>query len=71
VLGNGSVTSCTIVLENGLNQNEIEISGSHGGDYEDDSLLGYWAVLCLMETVSTSETSVNIFKITLRNIPED
>jgi hypothetical protein len=53
-----------------LNQNEIEISGSHGGDYKDDSLLRYWAVLSLMETVSTSETSVNIFKITLRNIPE-
>jgi hypothetical protein len=35
-----------------------EISGSHGGEYEDDC------------AVSTSEKSVNLYQTTLRGIPE-
>jgi hypothetical protein len=72
-----------------------ETSSSHGGEYEDDCLLGCCAVQsgrnlpkfqrfwCLhhqgddalialtMEAVSISETSVNLYQTTLRNIPED
>jgi hypothetical protein len=58
-----------------LNSEEnSEISGSHDGVYEDNSLLEYCAVHSLialmMETVSTSETSVNFDETTRRNIPE-
>jgi hypothetical protein len=67
-----------------------EISGSHGGRYEYDSLRGNYAVQCdrslptfqtclstdsiikataLTEGVETSETSVNLYHTTRRNIP--
>jgi hypothetical protein len=39
-----------------------EISGSSGGEYEDDSLL---------EAINTSETSFNVYETTRRNIAED
>jgi hypothetical protein len=45
------------------------MSGSHGGEYEDDRLLGCCAMM--VETVGTFETSVNFYKITRRSIPED
>jgi hypothetical protein len=62
-----------------------EISGSHGGEYEHDCLLGCSAVwyrrnfpvltasitALTMEAVSTYETSVNFYENTRRNIPED
>jgi hypothetical protein len=44
-----------------------EISGSHGGEYEDDSFMGY---TLMMETVRTCETSVFFNEITLRCIAE-
>jgi hypothetical protein len=44
-----------------------KISGSHGGEYED--VLGCCVVM--MEAVNTSETSVNFYETTRRNIPED
>jgi hypothetical protein len=43
------------------------ISGSYGDEY--GSLLRCCAVM--MEAVSTSETSVNLYQVTRRNIPED
>jgi hypothetical protein len=46
-----------------------EVSGSHGGEYEDGCLLGCCAVM--MEAVSTSETLVNFYQTTQRNFPED
>jgi hypothetical protein len=45
-----------------------QISGSGGGEHEDDNLLGYCALM--MEAVSTYETSVNFYETTQRNIPE-
>jgi hypothetical protein len=48
---------------------ESEISGSHGGEYEDGCLLGCCTLM--MEAASTSETSVNIYHTTRRTIPED
>jgi hypothetical protein len=55
----------------------IEISGSHGGEYEDGCL----GACCLhhqndeyaliMEAANTAETSVNFFKTTRRNNRED
>jgi hypothetical protein len=45
----------------GVHDNKCEISGSHGGEYEDDSPLGCCAV---------SETSVNFYETTRRSIPE-
>jgi hypothetical protein len=55
-----------------------EISGSHGGKYEDDCLLVCSLVkltdvseALMMEAVSTPETSVNFYQATWRNIPED
>jgi hypothetical protein len=42
-----------------------EISASHGGEFEDDF---FWDVA---KVVSTSETSVNFYHTTRRNIPED
>jgi hypothetical protein len=36
-----------------------EISGSHGGKYEDSCLLGCWAVAMMMEAASISETTEN------------
>jgi hypothetical protein len=50
-----------------------KISGSHCGEYEDHCLLECCAVsiALMMETVSTSETSVKFYQITRRNIPED
>jgi hypothetical protein len=47
-----------------------EISDSHGGEYEDV----FWDVpadALMMEAASTSETSVNLYQTTRRNIPED
>jgi hypothetical protein len=44
------------------------ISGSHGGEYEDESLLGYSALT--IEALRTSETSV-YSKTTLRYIQVD
>jgi hypothetical protein len=52
-------------------KNHCEILGSHGIEYEDDSLLGYCAVVALlMETINISETSVNFYETTQCNIPE-
>jgi hypothetical protein len=59
-----------------------EISGSHGGEYEDDCLLGCCAVksgrdacivliTLMMEAASTSETSVNFYQTTRRQNPKD
>jgi hypothetical protein len=57
-----------------LQQNYLEISGSHGGDYEDDSLLGYcvvnMAIAMMMGAVRTSEMSVYFYETTRRNISE-
>jgi hypothetical protein len=48
-----------------------EISDSYGGKYEDDSLLGYTAMIALMmEAVPTSETSVYFNDTTLRYTPQ-
>jgi hypothetical protein len=44
-------------------------SGSHGGRYEDDRLLGF--ITLMMEAVSTSETLVYFSDTTRRHIPED
>jgi hypothetical protein len=44
-----------------------EISGSHGGEYKDF----FWDVVLMMEVASTSETSVNFYQTTRRNIPEN
>jgi hypothetical protein len=41
-----------------------EISGSHGGEY-------IRLIALMMEAASTSETSVNFYQTTRRNIPED
>jgi hypothetical protein len=64
------------ILENGKGRSEPymtfskkNISGSHGGEYEDGCLLGCCALM--MEAGSTSETSVNFYQTTLRNNPED
>jgi hypothetical protein len=46
-----------------------EISGSYGGEYEDECLLE--CCVLMMEAASTSETSVNFYQTTQRNIPED
>jgi hypothetical protein len=50
-----------------------DISGSHGGEYEDDCLLGCCAAMIalMMEAASTSETSVNFYQTIRCNIPED
>jgi hypothetical protein len=60
-----------------------QISGSYGGEYEGDCLMGRWAVRSLveidrrfrgtftMDAVNTSETSVNINQTTWRNTPEN
>jgi hypothetical protein len=45
-----------------------DISGSHGGKYEEDNLLGYCTLM--MEAVNTSETSIYFYKITQCNIAE-
>jgi hypothetical protein len=45
-----------------------EISGSHGGEHEDDCLLGCCALM--MEAVRISETSVILYETTRRNIPD-
>jgi hypothetical protein len=58
-----------IIAELTFNNILVEISSSHGGEYEDDCLLG-----CCgpdVEATSTSETSVILYQITRRNIPED
>jgi hypothetical protein len=47
----------------------IEISGSHGGECEDDGLLGCYALI--MEVVSTTEMSVNFYDTTRRNLLQD
>jgi hypothetical protein len=54
-------------LPNEKQLGDNKISGSHGSKYEDDCLPG-WAII---EVVSISETSVNFYQTTLRNIPED
>jgi hypothetical protein len=48
-----------------------EISGSYGGEYKDGCLLGCCAIALMMESASTSETSVNFYQTTRRNNPED
>jgi hypothetical protein len=64
-----------------------EISGSHGGQYEEGCFLGclhrkvreklidvrsaYCLIALMIMAVSTSETSVNIYQNTRCNIPED
>jgi hypothetical protein len=45
-----------------------EISDSHGGQYEEDSLLGYNCLM--METVHTSEMSFYFNETTRRYIPK-
>jgi hypothetical protein len=47
-----------------------DISGSHGGEYEDDRHLGYCTIILMMEAVHTSETLVNFYETTWRNIPK-
>jgi hypothetical protein len=53
--------------------NLTEISGSHGNGYEDDCQMGCCAVptfrIAMMAAVSTSETSINAYETTRRNIP--
>jgi hypothetical protein len=44
-----------------------EISGSHGSEYEDASIIR----VLMMKPISTSEMQVNFFQTTLSNIPED
>jgi hypothetical protein len=46
---------------------ESSFSGSHGNEYEDDSLLG----CCAIGAVSTSETLISIYQTTWCNIAED
>jgi hypothetical protein len=44
-----------------------QISGSHGGEYEDGCLLGCCTMMIIrmmMEAASTSETSVNFYQTT-------
>jgi hypothetical protein len=63
-----------------------EISGSHGGEYEDGCLLGccavyrsyrgacslhHQAITLMMEAANTSEASVNFYQTTRGNNPED
>jgi hypothetical protein len=52
-------------LSNGI---IIEVIGSYGGEYEDDSLLGHWTLM--MEAVRTYETSVDFYETKQHNIPE-
>jgi hypothetical protein len=47
----------------------MEISGSHGGKYEDDCLLGCIIAL-MMEAVCTSETSIYFNETTWHYIPD-
>jgi hypothetical protein len=66
------------MLEEKIRKQEFaEISGSHGGEYKDDCVLGCCVhVACrllppssgalMMEAVSTSETLVNFYKATWR-----
>jgi hypothetical protein len=50
----------------------LENECSHSYEYEDGRLMGYCTSITLMiETVSSSETSVNIYKTKRCNIPED
>jgi hypothetical protein len=46
-----------------------EISSSHNGECKDGCLKGCRVVL-MMEAARSSETSVNIYQTTRRNIPE-
>jgi hypothetical protein len=49
-----------------------EISGSHGGEYEDDHFMRWWILTSLMmQAVRISETSVIVFQTTQYNIPEN
>jgi hypothetical protein len=49
-----------------------EISGSRGGEYENNCLLGHCAIIALiMEEKNTSETSANLYQTKRRNISED
>jgi hypothetical protein len=50
-----------------------EISGSHGGEYENVCLVGRCALrnALMMEAAITYETSVNFYQTTRRNNPED
>jgi hypothetical protein len=54
----------------GKNTYGFEISGSYGGEYEDENLLGYCAIALMMEAVGTSKTSEYFYQTTRRNIPE-
>jgi hypothetical protein len=42
-----------------------------GGEYKDDCLLGCLLITTMMKAASTSETSVNFYQTTWRNILED
>jgi hypothetical protein len=48
---------------------QSKISGSHGCEYESGSLLGCSALM--MVAADTAETSVNFYRTTRRNKPED
>jgi hypothetical protein len=49
-----------------------KISGSHGGEYEDTSLLVCVSTIAfMMEAVSTSGQSLNVYQTTRRNNPEN
>jgi hypothetical protein len=51
-----------------------EISGYHGSEYEDHAPYSHievdWAIALMMEAVTNSETSVNMYEIIRCKIPE-
>jgi hypothetical protein len=65
------------------NTRVVQISGSHGGEYEGDSGMLRCVVwykftdvseaqtATITRAISTSKTSVNFYRTTWRNIPED
>jgi len=66
----------TLVCEREIIRDTFEISRSHGGEYEVQSLLGYTVVYqidvaLMMEAARISETSVDIDLTTRQYIPED
>jgi hypothetical protein len=66
--------ACSLVMRDERILSFREISGSHGGEYENDV---FWDVepcsqgALIMEAVGTSGTSINFCHTTRRSTPED